>query len=157
MSREADVYIIHRKKQAGPFSVAELRRQVASGNILRDTLVWYKGLGEWTPLKEAFNEEIEIEDTPRSRDGKTGLSLIRDDGLLTPPALPEGKWAGPGSKGGRLFIPDDQPEEKETLSTPQWEKREAEKLRHRREGSGGFLFRLVVAVFLGVIIWMLLK
>jgi hypothetical protein len=34
-------------KQQGPFSLAALREQVASGALTRDTLVWKKGMVNW--------------------------------------------------------------------------------------------------------------
>lgn len=161
MSREAAVYIVHQKKKAGPFSVKELRRQVASGNVSRETLVWYKGLEEWTPIRDAFSEDIEIPDTPRSRNGVSGLSLIRDEVPALPSVIPDVNstgWAGPGTSGGKLFIPGDsggRPQDPEAhLSTPEWEKREAKRVQRKREWLSRVLLRLLIIAALLWIIYL---
>lgn len=156
MSREAAVYFIHRKKKVGPFSVKELRRQVASGNISREALVWYKGLEEWTALKDAFSEDIEIPDTPRSRNGATDLSLIRDEVPALPKVFPDVDspgWSGPGTSGGKLFIPGDSSPDKEAhLSTPEWEIREAKRVTLKRKWPQRVALRVVI---IAALLWVI--
>lgn len=41
-------YIAVNNQQAGPFSVEQLREQVTSGQVTRQTLVWRTGMANWT-------------------------------------------------------------------------------------------------------------
>jgi hypothetical protein len=44
------IYVVRGTEQAGPFTEAEIRSQLASGAITGDSLVWWEGLAEWTAL-----------------------------------------------------------------------------------------------------------
>jgi hypothetical protein len=44
------IYLVRGTEQTGPFTEAEVRAQLASGAIAGDTLVWWEGLPEWSPI-----------------------------------------------------------------------------------------------------------
>jgi hypothetical protein len=44
------IYVVRGTEQAGPFTEAEIRAQLASGAITGDTMIWWEGLPEWSPL-----------------------------------------------------------------------------------------------------------
>jgi hypothetical protein len=44
------IFVVRGTEQAGPFTEAEIRSQLASGAITGDTMVWWEGLPEWAPL-----------------------------------------------------------------------------------------------------------
>jgi hypothetical protein len=45
-----NIYIVRGSEQAGPFTDAQIRAQVAAGELTADSLVWWDGLPEWTPI-----------------------------------------------------------------------------------------------------------
>ncbi len=44
------IYVVRGTERAGPFTEAETRAQLASGELKNDSLVWWEGLAEWTPI-----------------------------------------------------------------------------------------------------------
>jgi hypothetical protein len=44
------IYVVVGTQQTGPFTEAEIRSQLASGALTGDSMVWWEGLPEWTPL-----------------------------------------------------------------------------------------------------------
>jgi hypothetical protein len=45
-----NIYVMRGSTQTGPFPESEVRAQLASGALARETLVWWEGLPEWMPL-----------------------------------------------------------------------------------------------------------
>jgi hypothetical protein len=45
-----NIYVVRGTEQAGPFTESDIRAQLASGTLTSDSLVWWDGLPEWTPL-----------------------------------------------------------------------------------------------------------
>ena len=45
-----NIYIVRGSEQAGPFTDAQIRAQLASGELTGASLVWWDGLPEWTPI-----------------------------------------------------------------------------------------------------------
>ncbi len=45
-----NIYIVRGTEQAGPFTEAEIRAQLASGALTGESMVWWDGLPEWTPI-----------------------------------------------------------------------------------------------------------
>lgn len=46
------IYVLTEETRKGPFTKAELRKQLLAGGVKRDDLVWHPGIAEWTPLLE---------------------------------------------------------------------------------------------------------
>jgi len=47
-----NIYIVRGTEQAGPFTEADIRAQLASGALTGDSMVWWEGLPEWTPISK---------------------------------------------------------------------------------------------------------
>jgi hypothetical protein len=47
-----NIYVVRGSEQAGPFTEADIRAQLASGALTGDSLVWWEGLAEWTPISK---------------------------------------------------------------------------------------------------------
>jgi hypothetical protein len=47
-----NIYIVRGTEQAGPFTESDIRAKLASGELTGDTMVWWDGLPEWTPLSK---------------------------------------------------------------------------------------------------------
>ncbi len=47
-----NIYVVRGTEQAGPFTDAEIRAQLASGELTGDSMVWWDGLPEWTALSK---------------------------------------------------------------------------------------------------------
>ncbi|HEX4141553.1 MAG TPA: DUF4190 domain-containing protein [Candidatus Methylacidiphilales bacterium] len=45
-----NIYVVRGSEQAGPFTESDIRAQLASGTLTGDSMVWWDGLPEWTPL-----------------------------------------------------------------------------------------------------------
>jgi hypothetical protein len=45
-----NIYIVRGTEQAGPFTESDIRAQLASGALTGDSMVWWDGLPEWTPI-----------------------------------------------------------------------------------------------------------
>jgi hypothetical protein len=44
------IYVVRGTERAGPFNEAEMRAQLAAGAVTGESMVWWDGLPEWTPL-----------------------------------------------------------------------------------------------------------
>lgn len=51
-------------EQAGPFDEAALKQQIESGALTRETLVWTKGMDEWTKASEVDAVARHFDETP---------------------------------------------------------------------------------------------
>jgi len=47
------IYILRDDQQSGPFTVGEICSQLATGEISRETFVWWEGLPEWQTLEQS--------------------------------------------------------------------------------------------------------
>jgi Flp pilus assembly pilin Flp len=45
-----NIYVVRGSEQAGPFTEAQIRAQLASGELTGDSLVWWEGQAEWSPI-----------------------------------------------------------------------------------------------------------
>lgn len=46
-----NIYTYHDGNKGGPFTRAELQKELVRGNLPPSALVWHSGLPEWVPLK----------------------------------------------------------------------------------------------------------
>jgi len=46
------IYVLTDEIRKGPFTKAELRKQLLAGKVKRKHLVWHSGIEAWTPLEE---------------------------------------------------------------------------------------------------------
>lgn len=77
-AEEAKYFIIKDNQQIGPFSISELRQQ----GITADTLIWEKGLANWTPAKD--------------------IDCLKSILGAIPPAIPQPPTYAPGSQPQHL-------------------------------------------------------
>ena len=47
-------HIFRNGEQFGPFSITEIKRMLASGELASDNLYWVEGMSEWETLSKAF-------------------------------------------------------------------------------------------------------
>jgi hypothetical protein len=45
-----NIFLVRGSERVGPFSESDIRAQLASGALTGDSLVWWEGLPQWTPL-----------------------------------------------------------------------------------------------------------
>ena len=55
-----EIYLIVREEVEGPFTLEEIRHQIAIGRIAPDLLCAVHGSTEWKPLAELFCEHEEM-------------------------------------------------------------------------------------------------
>ena len=49
LPQSASFHVAYDGKQTGPYDMAKLEQDVASGRLTRDSLVWRQGMVQWTP------------------------------------------------------------------------------------------------------------
>src|SRR5262245_13462242 len=51
------IYISREQQQLGPYTVAEARSRIITGQLLGSDLAWHQGLAEWVTLSEILSKQ----------------------------------------------------------------------------------------------------
>src|SRR5215831_17854411 len=55
--RAMQIYISREQQQLGPYTVAEARSRIITGQLLGSDLAWHEGLPEWVTLSEILSKQ----------------------------------------------------------------------------------------------------
>ena len=51
------IYISREQQQLGPYTIAEARSRIISGQLLGSDLAWHEGVTEWVTLSEILSKQ----------------------------------------------------------------------------------------------------
>ena len=60
------IYISRDQQQLGPYTVAEARSRIITGQLLGSDLAWHEGLAEWVTLSEILSKQGQPIKTPQT-------------------------------------------------------------------------------------------